>query len=163
MQEPLPTIWQQKKFAYRTSTEEVTFLHHLINNEIFDNVLPLPIIEVKPRCRKYWGMCYGEVHADDWTKPFCKIRMMDKWYSRQWVVVVLAHEMCHQYQWDIYGPQRLAMKKDFIMSHGPSFFQFKDKLKEHGVPLAREYSRRKWFKHQSFYKHNKRLNTLCAI
>ena len=163
MQEPLPTIGQQKRYGYRTNVDEAVYLHQLINREVFSNVLPTPEIEVKSRCRKYWGMCYGEVHNDDWNKPYCKIRLMDKWFSKQWLITILAHEMCHQYQWDVHGPERINNNRELIMSHGPTFFKFRDNLRIHGIPLKKEYSRRKWFKHQSFFKLNKRLNTLCEI
>ena len=126
MQEPLPTIGQQKRFAHRTTVEEVTGLYHLINALVFDSKLIRPEIEVKSRCRQYWGMCYGEVHDDDNLRPFCKIRMMQRWYAKQWVIVILAHEMCHQYQWMNLAPERVAKKQDLIMSHGPSFFLFRD-------------------------------------
>jgi hypothetical protein len=77
---------------------------------------------------------------------------MDKWYSRQWLITVLAHEMCHQYQWDVQGLERLKKGKEPIMSHGPSFFVFRDKLKEHGIALKSAHSKRRWFLHQNMFK-----------
>lgn len=152
MQEPLPTIGQQKRYMYRPTTDEVQYLYSVINREVFNNALPDAEITVKGRWHKYWGMCYGEVHDDDWEKPYCKIRVSDKWWSKQWLVIILAHEMCHQHQWLILGPQRLAEGKELLMSHGPSFFAFRSKLKEHGVPLKKQHSRAKWFATQNFFK-----------
>lgn len=77
---------------------------------------------------------------------------MDKWYCKQWLVNTLAHEMCHQYQWDIIGNQRLIEGKQPIMSHGPSFFVFREQLKEHGINLKTAHSKRKWFKYQNLFK-----------
>ena len=77
---------------------------------------------------------------------------MDKWYCKQWLVTTLAHEMCHQYQWEIIGAERISMGKDPIMSHGPSFFLFRERLKEHGISLKTSHSKRKWFKYQNLFR-----------
>ena len=77
---------------------------------------------------------------------------MDKWFCRQWLITTLAHEMCHQYQWDIEGEKRLKEGKDRLMSHGPTFFQFRDKLKKHGISLKNAHGQRRWFRHQNFWK-----------
>jgi hypothetical protein len=77
---------------------------------------------------------------------------MDKWYCKQWLITVLAHEMCHQYQWDIQGMERLKRGKQPLMSHGPSFFVFRDKLKKHGISLKGAHSKRKWFWYQNLFK-----------
>jgi hypothetical protein len=124
----------------------------MLNWYIFDNALSMPTLEVVPRCRKYWGMCYGSYDAPIRNRSSCKIRLMDKWYCKQWLVAVLAHEMCHQYQWDIQGLERRKVGKDPIMSHGPSFFVFRDRLKKHGISLKGSHSRRKWFLYQNLFK-----------
>lgn len=77
---------------------------------------------------------------------------MDKWYCRQWLIIVLAHEMCHQYQWDVVGEKRIKQGKNPIMSHGPSFFIYRDKLAKHGIPLKRWQRMRKWFRTQNVFK-----------
>lgn len=152
MREELPPIAYQKRLLYRTDYDEVVALYRLINKTIFNNKLIMPEIEVMPRCRKYWGMCYGSLTMPTKTKSYCKIRMMDKWYCRQWLINVLAHEMCHQYQWDVEGMKRLNKGKQPIMSHGPSFFMFREKLKKHGIALKGAHSKRKWFLYQNLFK-----------
>ena len=152
MQEELPSIGYQKRLSYRTDYDEVVYLYRLINHKIFNNKLIMPEIEVMPRCRKYWGMCFATVNMPTKTKSFCKIRLMDKWYCKQWLITTLAHEMCHQYQWDRQGPKRLREGKEPILSHGPSFFVFRDKLAKHGITLKNAHSRRRWFKHQNLFK-----------
>jgi hypothetical protein len=152
MKEPLPTISKQKRFHHRTTSEEVTALHKILNKLIFDNVLSTPEFEVMSNLPKYWGMCYGEWTQEDTVPMVRAIRVMDKWWSKQWLVIVLSHEMCHQYQWEILGPKRLAENKKALMSHGPSFYIFRDKFKEYGIPIKRQYSRKRWFKHQSISK-----------
>jgi hypothetical protein len=152
MREELPPIAYQKRLCYRTDHDEVVKLYRILNKHVFNNKLIMPEIEVVGRCRKYWGMCYGSLQMPTKTKSFCKIRMMDKWYSRQWLIIVLAHEMCHQYQWDVEGLKRLNKGLEPIMSHGPSFFIFRDKLKKLGIPLKSAYSKRRWFKYQNVFK-----------
>lgn len=152
MLEDLPSISQQKRLTYRTTHAEVTALYRLINKTIFNNKLLMPELEVAPRCREYWGLCFGSFIRPTARKSNCKIRLMDKWYCRQWLIIVLAHEMCHQYQWDVQGIERRKMGKDPIMSHGPSFFVFRDKLKKHGISLKSAHGRKRWFKHQNFFK-----------
>lgn len=152
MEQPLPSIGQQKRLTYRTDEAEVLRLYKMINWYVFDYELPTPILEVIPRCRKYWGMCYGATERHPYRRSSCKIRLMDKWYCKQWLINTLAHEMCHQYQWDVLGNQRLSQGKEPIMSHGPSFFVFRERLKEHGISLKTAHSKRRWFKHQNLFK-----------
>jgi len=151
MREELPSIGYQKRLGYRTTVAEVEALYRIINKTVFNNKLRMPVIEVMPRCRTYWGICFGSFTP---TKrgAYCKIRVMDKWFCRQWLITTLAHEMCHQYQWDIIGEQRLKLGKERLMSHGPSFYLFRDRLAKHGIPLKRHHRQRKWFKHQNLFK-----------
>lgn len=154
MNEELPNVTYQKKLMYRTSEKEVLMLFKLINREVFRNVLPIPEIQVTPRCRKYWGICIAS-HFDpqyEGSKSHCIIKISDKWFCRQWLITTLAHEMCHQYQWDIDGHHRAKLGKGPLMSHGPSFFIWRDKLEKHGVPLKTAHRMRMWFKHQSMFK-----------
>jgi hypothetical protein len=148
----LPAINRQKKLCYRTTYDEAVAIYRMLNKEIFNNQLEMPIIEVMPRCRKYWGMCFGFYERRRGRRSYCKIRLMDKWYCQQWLITTLAHEMCHQYQWDIIGPKREAEGKNRLMSHGASFFVFKEKLAKHGISLKRSHGRRRWFKNQDFWK-----------
>lgn len=152
MESPLPSLGQQKRLTYRTDLNEVTRIYKMLNFYVFDWELPMPILEVVPRCRSYWGMCYGAEEQLPYRKSSCKIRLMDKWYCKQWMITTLAHEMCHQYQWDVIGTQRLYEGKQPIMSHGPSFFIFRDRLREHGISLKTAHSKRRWFKHQNLFK-----------
>jgi hypothetical protein len=152
MREELPPIAYQKRLLYRTDYEEVVKLYRILNKTIFNNKLIMPEIEVVPRCRKYWGICFGSIEMPTSRKSYCKIRLMDKWYCRQWLIAILAHEMCHQYQWDVEGVKRLAKGKEPIMSHGPSFFIFREKLKRHGIPLKSAHRKKLWFKHQNLFK-----------
>ena len=152
MREELPNIAYQKRLCYRTDYNEVVALYRLINKTVFNNKLEMPIIEVVPRCRKYWGLCIAGFERPANRRSYCRIRLMDKWFCRQWLITTLAHEMCHQYQWDIEGEKREKQGMHRLMSHGPSFFTFREKLKKHGISLKSAHGQRRWFKHQNFWK-----------
>lgn len=154
MTEDLPNRTSQRRMRYRTSQREVLALFKLINKEIFNNKLPIPQLVVAPNCRTYWGLCIGKPIelVFDHNKSHCTIKLSDKWFCKQWLITTLAHEMCHQYQWDILGSKRIKDGRDPIMSHGPSFFLYRDKLLKHGIPLKRALGAKKWFRHQNLFK-----------
>lgn len=151
MNHPLPTIYEQKRLPWRPSKGDVLHVYTLLNEEVFGNELARPYIEIRPRCKKFWGMCIGD-SIPDRTGSYCEIQLMDKWFCVQWMVTIIAHEMSHQHQWDIDGPKRYAKGKDFLMSHGPTFFKFRDKLARHYIPLKTAHSMRRWFKYQDLFK-----------
>lgn len=153
MQEELPSLSYQRRMLYRTTPKEVLSLFKLINREIFNSKLPIPEIEVMSNCRDYWGFCVGDDFVDPTeSKSNCVLRVSDKWFCKQWLVVILAHEMCHQYQWDVYSKKRLRKGQDPILSHGPSFFHYKDKLARFGIPLKKMHNHDLWLMYQDFFK-----------
>ena len=106
------------------------------------------------RCRTYWGYCIAKDVTPDMetNKSNCIIRLSDKWYCKQWLILTLAHEMCHQYQWDINSKIRMKYDLKPLMSHGPSFFIHKNKLARHGIPLKKALGTRRWFTYQNLFK-----------
>ena len=151
MDYPIPSFTEQKRLMYRPTHRDVVHVYHQLNEHVFGNSLRVPKIEVQSHCRKYWGQCSGEIYLQR-TGSFCHIRMMDKWFCPQWMVTILAHEMSHQYQWDVIGPELSADGRDHLMSHGPSFFTFRDELSAVNIPLKTAHSQRKWFKYQDLFK-----------
>lgn len=151
METPLPTITDQKRFVYRPEIEEVIYVYNLLNKHIFDCQLVRPPIELGT-IKKAWGMCIGDRTGDNYEKLYSTIRLYDKWYCPQWMVSVVAHEMCHQVQWDIDGQQRLELGKEPLLGHGPSFFKYRERLNSFGIPLKTKFSIRKWFKYQHITK-----------
>ena len=109
-----------------------------LNKYVFNDRLSCPPI-VLGICRGYYGACEGFA---DKTRPgtYCKIRLSNKWTSVQWMITVLAHEMVHQYQWDVYSVKRERQGLTNIMSHGPSFFEWKDRLAEFAIDLRTAYN-----------------------
>jgi hypothetical protein len=152
MSEPLPSIGLQKKLSYRPTKREVKKLYNIINEEIFNNELPPAHLEVKSHCRGYWGLCMSTGFNPKKKSSQCKIRLTDRWYCKQWLIDTLAHEMVHQYQWDIYSKERAVEGKEPIMSHGPSFYKFRKQLAEYGIVLKRTSRTSLWFKYQTLSK-----------
>lgn len=155
METELPRVSEQKRLLYRTTVDEVKYYYNVINEDIFRGKLIIPDILVTPRCRGYWGICQAKYLLPDLKNRHlsnCSIKLMDKWFCQQWLITTLAHEMCHQYQWDIEGPKRMRMGLEPIMSHGPSFFRHREKLANHGIPLRRAHRMRHWLMHQNLFK-----------
>lgn len=153
MLENIPDINYQKKQEYRTSRREIIGLFKLINKEIFNNKLSVPEFRILQRSTDYYGLCSAKHFVPtSGTRSNCIITMSNKWYCKQWLIMTLAHEMVHQYQWDIHSFKRMKEGRNPIMSHGPSFFAFREKLQKYGIPLRREYCMKKWFKHQNFFR-----------
>ena len=142
MQTPLPSKRVQRKKKYHPSKEEVTDVYQLLNTHIFDGKLKHPSINL--RNLNVWGMCIGFTEPTHYTK----IKLNYRFFCVQWMVMILAHEMCHQYQWDVHGPERIEAKRIPLLSHGPTFFAFKKKLAKFGIPLRAVYDETKWIKLQ---------------
>lgn len=143
---PLPCKSYQKRLPYRPSQREVERIYNLLNEEIFCGRLKKPEIHLG-RLHHAWGWCLGDQSLQK-NGSYCMIKLSDKWYCIQWLIITLAHEMSHQYQWDVIGPKRTIQGKDFLMSHGPTFFQHRRKMKQHNIPLKTAFKIKKWFKHQ---------------
>lgn len=97
-----------------------------INRNIFSNTLTKPKFIIAEN-DLYWGMCNIE---EDNT---ITIYINKDFLSKKLFVFTLAHEMVHQWEWENNG----------TMSHGPAFFQWRDKLKSYNIVLTRAYR----FKH----------------
>lgn len=152
MSEELPGISYQKKRLYRTNKKEVYKLFRIINNEVFEGVLPEPTIIVKSHMRKTWGECTSFYNRTKGKKSKCVLTLNHRWYCKQWLITILAHEMAHQYQWDIIGEERIKEGRLPLLGHGPSFYVFKKKLKEHNIALKARFSIAKWFDTQNLFK-----------
>lgn len=148
----LPPLYDQKRRSYKTNQKEIKKIYNQLNKKVFNSELILPKIILLNRPKQYFGECKAIFSEPIYTnKSNCVICLSTNWLCQQWLVMILAHEMCHQYQWDIEGLKRIADGRKPIMSHGPSFFKFKPKLKELGIPLKRMYSVDKWLQTQNLF------------
>lgn len=157
---PLPTVMEQKKFPFRPNVTEVDSLYRAINRCVFDNQLTQPEITLYS-LKDCWASCSWELlrqRRSSWGKSgtWCTIQLNDKWYSPQWMVTILAHEMVHQWQWDVYRWQHLKRNKRemFLLSgaHGPSFHSWRGKMEEWGIWLKITYSDTSWWRHQDLFR-----------
>jgi hypothetical protein len=160
MTAPLPTISEQKRLPYRPDQWEAEALYRSLNKHIFDNELTQPKIVIK-RISKAWGQCHWHERRQksaSWGKPgtWCHIELNDKWFCPQWFCTTLAHEMVHQYQWDIYRwDYKEYYEKEMHTDsggHGPSFYAWRGLMSDFGIDLKIAHGQKRWFKYQDFNK-----------
>jgi hypothetical protein len=147
---PLPCLSQQRRKPYRPREQEIRRVYSLLNRAVFDGVMRRPEIKTG-RETNALGWCIG-MRSPSRSRSGCIMRLTDKWFSVHWLIFVMAHEMCHQYQWDIIGPQRQAQGLRPLISHGPSFFQHRARLAAIGVPLIKQVHIYRWFQYQDLQK-----------
>ena len=151
MSQPLPMISEQRRKCFRPTNKEVIYAYNILNKYIFDNTLYRPNIELG-RLRKTWGYCLWQKEQQD-TGSYCTIKLSDKWFCEQWFMNTLAHEMVHQYQWDIYRfEEHNGDYEKNSGAHGPDFFMFRDRFDHYGLRLKQWYGQKRWLKHQDWYK-----------
>lgn len=154
MAQPLPSITYQRRKSFRPSDMDVVYAYNIINKYVFDGVLCKPELK-QGIIKKAWGMCHW-MHEEQNTGSSCKIQLSDKWFCPQWFMNTLAHEMVHQYQWDIYQWDHLDYfgKPMFQGSgaHGPSFYAFRERFEYYDLNLKISFGQKRWFKHQCFTK-----------
>ena len=148
MQSALPSLTYQRRRLFRPSAHDVKYAYKIINRHVFGNQLHRPPIELGI-ARGYWGVCEG-IHEETAPGTACRIRLSDKYFCAQWFITTLAHEMAHQYQWDVVTPERERQGLDPVMSHGPTFFMWRDSMSYYGIHLKTAHRMRKWFAYQDF-------------
>jgi hypothetical protein len=153
LSEELPSISKQKKQPFRPTIPEIKEAWKVLNVLCFNSELKMPEFSLHSR-KWWWAMCVSNSGRPIKykTKSNCEIWLSDKWFCRQWFVDTLAHEMAHQYQWDIDGVKRVKKGWDPIMSHGPTFFKHREKMKSYGIYLKIAHKNDKWFQYQCLKK-----------
>lgn len=156
----LPCVSEQKRLPYRPEPCEVDSLYRVINRNIFDNQLTQPPMYIG-QLKRAWGRCLWlptRQRRSSWGKPgtWCMIELNDKYISPQWFCATLAHEMVHQWQWDIYRWQhRKTFGREMFLdsgAHGPSFHVWRDALADWGIPLKLAHSQKRWYRSQDLFK-----------
>ena len=145
MQTPLPSIAYQKNKLYKPTETAILDAHTILNAAVFNNELPIP--PVKLRQSKHYVLCHGYSETRR-TPHHAELVLNRRFHCVQWMVIILAHEMSHQYQWEVDGIIRLNEGKRPLLGHGPSFFKFRPQLKEFGIPLKTSYDSPLWLKTQ---------------
>lgn len=148
MEAQLPGITYQRRKLFRPSIDDTLCAYKMINRYVFSNQLRRPIIELG-QTQKCWGYCQWEKQPV-WNGSWVKIKLSNKWFCPQWFLNTLAHEMVHQWQWDIYRWQYGLPENSG--GHGPSFFAWRDEFAYYGLTLKTAFGQRRWFRHQDFNK-----------
>lgn len=154
MEQPLPSITYQRRKLFRPRYADINYAYNIINKYVFNNALAKPDITQR-RMVKAWGFCSWEEleqRSGSWTN----IHLSDKWFCPQWFMNTLAHEMVHQYQWDVYRWEHLDYHGRPMFegsgAHGPSFYMWREVFDYYGLNLKRHHRMKKWFKYQDFTK-----------
>jgi len=148
MQTPLPSITYQRRKLYRPDLDEVHYIYNKVNQYVFDNALRRPPITLG-HWKGYWGECTGRDYFTN-HGTYCEIKISKSWFCVQWLVTTVAHEMAHQYEWDVVGDYYEERGQDRRMTHRQSFFIFRDQMAHFGIPLKTSHRMKKWFKYQDF-------------
>jgi len=154
MEAELPSITSQRRKLFRPSSADITYAYNIINRHVFRNQLRKPKITIG-RLGPAWGTCgwyYGEKNPG----TQCDIWLADKWFCPQWFMNTLAHEMVHQWQWDVYRWDHLdeyGREMNVVSAgHGPNFFAWREEFDYYGLNLKTFFRQRKWFLYQDFTK-----------
>lgn len=149
MESELPSLTYQRKLGFRPSVRETRDAYRTLNRYLFDNRLKMPEIQ-QGTIRQCWGYCQWQDDRQD-SGSYCTIKLMDKWFAPQWWLNTLAHEMVHQWQWDIIGmKERGGDYEKRGGAHGPDFFQFREVFDYYGLHLKTSHGMKRWFRHQDF-------------
>jgi len=146
---PLPNKTLQRTKPFRPTDDDVIYAYNILNKYIFDNQLKRPKI-IQGRIPHCWGICRWLQHPKT-MEFYTEIRLVDKWFCAQWFMNTLAHEMIHQWQWEVYREENGGIY-EYSGAHGPSFFLWRDRFAEFDLHLKTSHRMKKWFKHQDFTK-----------
>lgn len=153
MEAELPSITYQRRKLFRPRPADITYAYNLLNRHVFRNKLKKPTI-ITGQLRKTWGTCQWN-HTEQ-SGSYCELRLVDKWFCPQWFMNTLAHEMVHQWQWDIYRWEHQDYYgRDIYQesgAHGPSFFMWREEFAYYGLNLKTAFGQKRWFKFQNFNK-----------
>jgi hypothetical protein len=147
---PLPPKTYQRRKLFRPSDADINYAYNIINRHLFKNQLQKPEIKLGI-IHKCWANCSWEDQEQE-SGSHTIIRMSDKWFCAQWCLNTLAHEMVHQWQWDIHRWAQGGHIHEYSGGHGPSFFAWREEFEYYGLHLKTSHGQRRWFRHQDFTK-----------
>jgi hypothetical protein len=139
--------------GHKICLKEIKYYYEILNKYVFDEQLTRPKLQIR-RMNNSWGRCDGYVvyGSDNTILAYnTHIILNPKQLCPQLCMVNLAHEMVHQYQWQIESIDRVKQGKEALMSHGPSFFKWRQKFKYFGLPLATGHYAEKIAIHQDIW------------
>jgi len=115
--------------TYMTTTEDCQEWFHVLNEELFENKLPvIDFVDIRWR-RKSWAYYQYVLDTQDPTYKESVLCMNKKYTNKKFFVEVLAHELVHHYQFMFDEP----------MGHGPSFERWYEIFNQKGLKLVKSY------------------------
>jgi SprT-like family len=154
METELPSIEYQRRKLFRPKPADIVYVYNILNRHLFQNQLQRPEIRIG-KLSNAWGTCRWN-YQEQYTGSYCDLWLANKWFCPQWFLNTLAHEMVHQWQWDIYrwDHQDYYGRDPNTQSggHGPSFFAWREEFDYYGLTLKGWFRMKKWFKYQDFHK-----------
>jgi len=147
MESELPDFARCKK-GYQPTLKEAKHYYKLINRHVFENQLTPTKIRIF-RMRDCWGYC-SNINNNS-SEPISEILLTRKFPCLQFFIAVLAHEMVHQFQWEIETPLRRSRGLGPVWGHGANFFRWSRKFKRVGIPLSRYGNHHKLIEHRDIW------------
>jgi len=117
--QPDAPLWKQKRCPVRPSLQELHHIHSKLNAALGLKVTT-PKLSIK-RMRMIYGLCVA-------TNPV-EIICIPNWPTLRFLLSIMAHEMCHQYQ----------VENNHPMDHDEFFYSFSPRLHSLGLPLCEVY------------------------
>lgn len=115
--------------SFKPTISDCREIFRNINRNVFNNELRMPNFRLV-KSEEFWGECSGDI--DDPAR--CLIKINKSFPSKRLFVFALAHEMVHQWEWLNYEN----------MTHGKTFFVWREELKKYNIVLTRSYSKKKY-------------------
>lgn len=115
--------------SFRPTISDCREIFKAINRNVFNGELTMPSFRLV-NSQDSWGECVGDLN----DSSSCTIKMNKSFPSKRLFVYTLAHEMVHQWEWLVYDH----------MTHGKTFFVWRNELKKYGIVLTRAYNAKKY-------------------
>jgi hypothetical protein len=116
---------------FRPTIKEIRKWCGILNESVFDGVIPTFYnIEIK-EYRGQFAACVPRVKNKNQERCI-ELQINPKFDNFKHFIIILVHEMIHAWEWILKGK----------CSHGKDFFSWKQKLKEHGIPLQEKYHKK---------------------
>lgn len=113
--------------TYSPEEKDIHSWFKVINQELFDNVLPkFDNIRIE-KFRNKWAECI--CHKYDDNSIVSNLDLRHEYHSKQHFVNVLAHEMIHLWEFHFFGTMR----------HGKKFYSWREKLEKFNMELFKNY------------------------
>jgi hypothetical protein len=117
---------------YYPNIQDIRKWHGILNELIFDSVVPKFYDIIIKKFPNQMAAVVPCVKTKDPTKRVCKLEINPEFADFKSFIIILSHEMVHQWEWEF-------NKK---CTHGKEFFKWKERLKNHGIPLQQSYHKK---------------------